>query len=280
MKDECEAVASPSSRLDPSAFGPHPHPFSHFPSLPAPVKVSLTTLGEHACSYLPGRTSQSRAFWAERMRPAVYHGFMDAGYRRSGKLVYQPVCRGCRACVSIRVPVETFRPSKSQRRCGRRNEDLRVGVAEAKATDEKYDLYRRYVVGRHQRSAEEEDRESFERFLYDSPVETLEFTYRDDAGRLLGVGLCDASAESLSSVYFYFDPAESRRGLGTFSALYEIGAAARLKIPHYYLGYWVDGCAAMEYKAAFRPAEVLGADGVWRTMDRDAPGPAATHAST
>lgn len=262
MKAENENVVAA-----PSAFNLLPSSFSFYPGLPPPVKVSLVTLGGHPCSYLPSRVSETRAFWAEKMPPAVYHRFMDAGFRRSGKLVYQPVCSGCRACVSIRVPVATFRPSKSQRRCRRRNEDLVVSVAGAEATDEKYDLYRRYVVERHGRAPEEEDRESFERFLYDSPVDTLEFRYRGRNGRLLAVGLCDASAHSLSSVYFYFDPNESRRGLGTYGALYEIEAAAGMGIPYYYLGYWVDGCAAMGYKADFRPAEVLYPDGVWRPME-------------
>jgi arginine-tRNA-protein transferase len=209
------------------------------------------------------------------MAPSTYHRFMDAGFRRSGKLVYQPVCRGCRACVSIRLPVADFRPSKSQRRCRRRNQDLLVTAGPAQSSDEKYDLYLRYVVGRHGRTAVEEDRESFERFLYDSPVDTREFCYRDPAGRLLAVGLCDASPQSLSSVYFYFDPAEVRRGLGTFGVLYEIESAARLGIPYYYLGYWVDGCAAMEYKADYRPAEVLHPDGVWRPVGDDRRAPAA-----
>lgn len=268
MKDESGEVAEPSLRLPRSSAGPATPAFSHFPGLPPPVKVSLVTLGEHPCSYLPGRVSESRAAWAERMPAALYHRFMDAGFRRSGKVLYQPVCRGCRACVSIRVRVETFQPSKSQRRCRRRNGDVVVTIAEPVPTDEKYDLYRRYVAGRHQRSEGEEDRESFERFLYDSPVDTIEFEYRDRSRRLLAVGLCDASADSLSSVYFYFEPGESKRGLGTFGALYEIETAARLGVPYYYLGYWVDGCGAMEYKADFRPAEVLHPDGVWRPLER------------
>ena len=234
------------------------------------MKVRLATLGENPCSYLPGRVSESRALWAEQIPPEVYHRFMDAGFRRSGKLLYQPVCRGCRACVPIRVPVATFEPTKSQRRCRRRNEDLIVSASEPVATDEKYELYLRYVTVRHRRDAEEETREAFERFLYDSPVETVEFSYRHPDGRLLAVGLCDLSPQSLSSVYFYFDPAESRRGLGTFGVLCEIEAAARLGIPHYYLGFWVDGCGAMQYKSDFGPAEVLQPDGVWRPTDRPA----------
>ena len=71
-------------------------------------------------------------------------------------------------------------------------------------------------------------------------------------------------------MYFYFDPAEGRRGLGTGGAVYEIETAAKLGIPYYYLGYWVDGCGAMVYKADFRPAEVLGPDGAWRPAERNA----------
>jgi arginine-tRNA-protein transferase len=209
--------------------------------------------------------STSRALWAEQIPPGLYHRFMDAGFRRSGKLLYQPACRGCRACLPIRVPVATFRPDKSQRRSRRRNQDLIVSVSEPVATDEKFELYRKFLAGRFERSdPEEESRESFERFLYDSPVQTLEFEYRDGAGRLVAVGLCDVCRESLSSVYFYYDPAESRRGPGTFGALHEIETAARLGVPYYYLGYWVAGCGAMDYKANFRPNEVLSADGVWR----------------
>ena len=239
--------------------------FSYYPAAPPPVKVPLVTLGDHACSYLPGRASSTRALWADQIPGDLYHRFMDAGFRRSGKLLYQPACHGCRACQPIRVVVESFRPSKSQRRCVRRNGDLAITVAEPVATDEKHDLYLRYLAGRFGREGpDEEGREAFERFLYESPVETLEFAYRDAAGRLLAVGICDVCPRSLSSVYFYHEPAESRRGLGTFGALREIETAAALGIPYYYLGYWVSGCGAMEYKADFRPNEVLDPDGVWR----------------
>jgi arginine-tRNA-protein transferase len=61
----------------------------------------------------------------------------------------------------------------------------------------------------------------------------------------------------MSTVYFFFDLEESRRSLGTFSALIEIETARRLDLPYYYLGYWVPGCRKMEYKAALGPHELL-----------------------
>ena len=166
-------------------------------------------------------------------------------------------------CVPIRVPVATFRPGKSQRRCWRKNQDLVISIGRPEMTDEKVDLYRRYIAGWHGRT-EDPSTDDLRQFLYESPVDTAEFTYSDPAGRLLAVGICDVCDRSLSSVYFYFDPDHARRGLGTFGALAEIAHARGQSIPHYYLGYWVAGCGAMEYKTQFRPYELLGHDGVWR----------------
>src|SRR5207244_932118 len=106
--------------------------------------------------------------------------------------------------------------------------------------------------------------EDFVSFLYDSPVQTIEFCYRDAGGKLIGVGICDVCPHSLSSVYFYFDPAEARRSFGTFSILYDLEVTRLAAIPFYYLGFWVNGCASMQYKANFHPHELLHPDGVWR----------------
>jgi arginine-tRNA-protein transferase len=231
-----------------------------YPAFPPPTDVPLTVLPEHDCPYLPPRRATTRGLLASRIPADLYHDFLDAGFRRSGKLIYQPICRGCRQCVPIRVLVDRFQPSKSQRRCFRRNADLIVSCGPAKASAEKQELYRRYVTGWHGG----ESAEGFESFLYDSPVETIEFCYRDPAGRLLAVGICDLSRRSLSSVYFYFDPADAWRGLGTFGVLYELGWAGRSGIPFYYLGYWIHGCGTMKYKANFRPFELLLPDGNWR----------------
>jgi len=238
----------------------HPvEPASHaacpYPAWEPPIAVRLTVLPDHRCSYLSDRVAQSRAFWAQSMAPSVYHALMDAGFRRSGKLVYQPICRGCRQCLPIRVPLATFKPNKSQRRCIRRNSDLIISVSPLEATDEKWGLYQRYVTSWHGGAAD--DRAGFEEFLYDSPVETIEFNYRDGCGRLLAVGICDICPKSLSSVYFYFDPANADRSLGNFGALHELEFSREREIPYYYLGFWVDQCPAMSYKSAYRPNEIL-----------------------
>ena len=228
------------------------------------MRVGLTVLPPHPCPYLPDRTATLRAFATAGLDGDLYHRFMDAGFRRSGRMVYQPVCDGCRLCVPIRVPVGQFLPNKTQRRTVRRNADLTVTSGPPTFSDEKFAVYRRYVGQWHDRTGEDaDDPAAFQSFLYHSPVDSLEFTYRDDGGRLLAVGIADVCRQSFSSVYFYFDPGDADRSPGTFGALYEIDWCRQAGIPHYYLGYWVAGCRKMAYKANFRPCEMLAGTGQW-----------------
>lgn len=227
-----------------------------------PYGLELPAEPEFACPYLPDKQSRYRGFAVEALPPGAYQRLMDAGFRRSGQVLYQPNCRGCRECVPLRVPTRGFLPSATQRRCWRRNADLVVAVGALEVTVEKLELYNRYNTIWHQGPAL--TRESFAEAFYSSCVETLEITYRDPSGQLLAVGLCDTEPESLSSVYFYFAPEASARGLGTYGALWELDYAARREIPFYYLGYWIASCGAMNYKAKFGPHELLGLDGDWR----------------
>ncbi len=228
-----------------------------------PLDIRLAVLPPVPCPYLPGRTETIRAVMASSIDGDTYRAFMDVGFRRSGRMLYQPVCEGCRECVPLRVDVKQFAMSASQRRCLRRNEDLAVHAGRPALTDEKFALYSRYVHDWHRRP-EEADRDSLKSFLYDSPTDTVEFTYRDPAGELLAVGICDVSSASLSSVYFYFDPRHAKRSLGTFGALYELAWCQERGLAYYYLGYWVRDCQAMAYKSTFRPHELMGDDGSWK----------------
>jgi leucyl-tRNA---protein transferase len=234
-----------------------------WPAAAPPVPVPLTVTPPHPCPYLPNRSAVLRAFRVDTLPGLLYHDFLNASFRRSGKVIYQPACPGCRACLPLKIPVANFRPTRSQRRCRQKNSDLKVTVDLPHSTDEKYDLYQRYQSVRH--SSPVGDRKSFEEFLYHSPVQTLEFAYRDPTGRLLAIGICDICSLSLSSVYFWFDPVDAKRGLGTFGVLREIEFAFDLKIADYYIGYWVQGCCKMAYKATFEPHEILYPDGQWRS---------------
>jgi arginine-tRNA-protein transferase len=241
--------------------------FSHWPAWPLPRSLRLYDIEGESCGYFAGRRTRFLYHVAPRMSPREYHELMDAGFRRSGQVMYQPNCPGCRDCVPVRVPVDEFAPDKSQRRNWKRNQDLRITIDRPRLTQEKVDLYCRYQEARHGQSRDEAAKGLAE-FLYHSPVATFEFCYRNAADRLLAVGIADVCELSVSSVYFYYDPDERKRGLGVFGAMVEIDACRRRGIPYYYLGFWVRGCDRMAYKRDFRPAELLGTDGVWRRAPR------------
>ena len=260
-RPEALAGSRYDERMDGSAV--QPASFCHWPSWPVPLELELEESEEQPCPYLAGRRMRVRGFAGFGMPGPLFQELLDAGFRRSGFIFYQPTCFGCRACVPIRVPAGTFRASRSQRRVERRNADLRIETGEPEPTAEKHALYQRYLEARHD-GLMRRDWTGFVDFLYASVVESIEFSYRDARGRLVGVGLCDLTASAVSSVYFYSEPDEARRSLGTFSSLVEIRFAQRTRRSHYYLGYWIAGSARMAYKDRYQPCETLDADGVWR----------------
>jgi len=213
------------------------------------------------CPYLPGRDARHQTLLASSCPPGLYTGLMDLNFRRLGPLVYRPACDACVECRQLRVPVAAFRPSRSQRRCQARNRDLAITVAPPRLTDEKAELYERYLHERHDGQMTG-SREELEGFLYVSGLETVEACFRLE-GRLVAVGIADVEPSALSAVYCYYEPELPARGLGTFNVLWLIAEARRRRLGHAYLGYYVAGAATMEYKAAFRPCELLRADGTW-----------------
>lgn len=212
----------------------------------------------HDCGYYAGRVAQNLVIDPSAPQLAGVYGLaLTRGFRRAGGHVYHPHCGACRACVPCRVVVERFRPDRSQRRCRAHNADLELSVEPARHTEEYFELYQRYLIGRHRGGGMDSPQlEDFARFLYTdwSPTRFLEIRRR---GRLLGVAVTDICAQGLSAVYTFYDPAERARGLGTFAIQAQLDWAARERIPHVYLGYWIAGHPKMDYKRRFQPLELL-----------------------
>jgi arginyl-tRNA--protein-N-Asp/Glu arginylyltransferase len=214
------------------------------------------------CPYLPGRDSRLVMLRPHRFGSDLYELFLDINFRRLGHGVYRPECDGCRACRQLRVSVPGFRPSRSQKRCLRRNADVLAEAGPPQASDEKHAVYRRYLEARHDGQMTG-SWDEFRDFLHEAPGFTREVVFRVD-GRLLGVGIFDVMTEALSAVYFYFDPHFEDRSPGTFNVLWLVEECRRLRVPWLYLGYHVAGSPNMAYKASFRPHQLLGEDGRWR----------------
>ncbi|MGA9421746.1 MAG: arginyltransferase [Rhodanobacteraceae bacterium] len=222
----------------------------------------------HPCGYFDGRTAQNLVL--DPASPDIgrlYTLALPSGYRRAGGHVYYPRCSACRACIACRVPVARFRPDRSQRRCLSANRDLAVTIEAPGYNDERFRLYRRYLQSRHPDGGmDDAEPEDFSRFLYTawSPTRFIEFRL---GNRLLALAVTDFCASGLSAVYTFFDPLERARGLGNLAILHQLRIARESGLPHVYLGFWIAAHPKMDYKARFRPLEILR-DGAWRALSR------------
>ncbi len=225
-------------------------------------RSSLPTSDAHPCPYLPDREMINEGFACRELPSWVYRELLDRNFRRSGRSFYRPGCPTCRECQQIRVPVRTFRLSRSQRRTWRRNRDLSVKINRHPIpTEEKWSIFKRYVHQRHD-DVMSTAYDDFVDFLYDSPIRTIEIEYRI-GGAIAAVSILDRCPGVLSSVYVYFEPTLAWRGPGHFTALWEIEYCRRTGYDYYYLGYHIRGCEKMEYKSRYQPCELLVDRSVW-----------------
>lgn len=229
------------------------------------------------CVYLPQQKWSLEYQYVAEITPAEYLARMIGNWRRFGHMLFRPACQSCRACRSLRVVVPHFRPDRSQRRCRQANEgviELRIGKPSVNRA--KLDLYDRYHAfqaddkGWPEHAAK--DASSYvDSFVY-HPFPVEEWCYYLN-GQLIGVGYVDVLTQrptgekedvrGFSAIYFFYDPRQRERSLGTWNVLCLIEEAAKRRLPYLYLGYYVEDCGSLSYKARYVPNQLRGADGAW-----------------
>jgi leucyl-tRNA---protein transferase len=231
------------------------------------IKAVITSA--HTCGYLPDRDAQYEVVLPVGDVRPLYGELINHGFRRSGNEVYRPRCATCRSCISLRVPVAEFQLSRSQRRTWQRNLDLAVSVHPGELTEERLELFTRYLTARHAEGGMDElSVEELRHAVLSHWAETNLIECRLGE-RLVAVGIVDVVPDGLSAVYTFFDPEHSRRGLGTQMILLEIEAARARGLAWVYLGYWVREAQKMRYKSKFRPYE-LCIEGQWMAGTEEA----------
>ena len=220
----------------------------------------------HTCSYLPEQ--QATTLFIDPAAPIdgpAYSQLSEMGFRRSGPHLYRPHCARCNACVPARVPVDRFHPNRQQRRIWQRNNDLTVIDRTVLNGEEYYDLYARYIEGRHRDGdMYPPTPQQFESFLTQEWDLTHYYCFYQDT-RLLAVAVVDVMDNGLSAIYTFYDPEITNRSLGVYAVLWQIHRARELGLPSVYLGYWIKQCRKMSYKINYRPIELL-VNGRWVTL--------------
>jgi len=222
---------------------------------------------EHECSYLP--MQQAMTLFADPsvcIDTTMYSELIQHGFRRSGTHVYRPRCPMCDACIPIRIPVNDFTPSRSQRRVWKRNQDITITAVPAEYNDEHFQLYRRYMSARHSGGGmDNPEPEKYSEFLINPYIDACFYEFRLER-QLLAVASVDILNMGISAVYTFFEPAEPARSLGNMAILWQIEEARRLRLPHVYLGYWIKECQKMVYKEQYHPFEVFR-EGLWQQIN-------------
>ena len=240
----------------------------------ASIFRSIPLAPESDCSYFDDRRSRSRAFRLGcDVEPDFLESSMDRGYRRCGDIYYQQDCPACGLCVNYRIPIADFQPTRSQRRVLKRNADVSMTVLPPNPSSEKEDIYLRYQRSQHYArpvpGAPVRDfdpnaaLETMYFQMYTNPNSSQEVELRVD-GTLIGFCILDLAVESVSAVYFVFDPEQQKRSPGTLAILRELDWCGEHGFRWFQLGFYIAGHAKMEYKSNFGPGEYLHqATGSW-----------------
>jgi len=249
-----------------------------------PIAPQFYVTAPQPCPYLDGR-SERKLFTSLQGESArrLNDALSKQGFRRSQNVLYRPSCAECTACLSARIRVADFAPSRSQRRTLRRNPTLRREVTSPWATEDQFALFRRYLDSRHADGGMADmDIFEFAAMIEETPVKSRVIEYTDRPGgplgprRLTAVCLTDVLDDGLSMVYSFYDPDDAARGLGTFVILDHVEIARSMGLDYVYLGYWVPGSRKMGYKANFRALEIYKR-GQWQPIGDPAGHDGETH---
>lgn len=244
-----------------------------------PLAPQFYVTAPQPCPYLEGRMER-KLFTALQGDNAqkLNDSLSKQGFRRSQNVLYRPSCADCAACLSARIDVSRFEPTRSQRRAMKRNKGFERRATSPWATEEQYTLFRRYLDKRHADGGMADmDVFEFAAMIEETPIRSRVIEYLDrETGDLIAVCLTDMLDDGLSMVYSFYEPDLAARSLGTWMILDHVQIAREAGLPYVYLGYWVPGSDKMGYKAQFSGLEIYR-KGAWEPLQNPETFPTGTH---
>ncbi|MBL6855279.1 MAG: arginyltransferase [Rhodobacteraceae bacterium] len=235
------------------------------------IKPQFFITHPQPCAYLPDRFERKIFTKLETDNGDVLNNNLSKqGFRRSQNILYRPACKSCNSCFSARIKVSNFSYSKSQKRIKNKNKNVHRRVSNAWATEEQFELFKKYLNHRHKGGGMTEmEVYEFAAMIEETSVysKVIEYTSGSHSElQLLAASLTDILDDGISLVYSFFDPNLPLQSLGTNIILDHVEYAKELNLPYVYLGYWVPGSKKMEYKSKFNGLEIYY-DKRWQAFD-------------
>ncbi len=208
------------------------------------------------CSYLDGKNQTTHYKVIDDCSISFCQELIERGYRRFGKMYFRPVCSGCDECKSIKIDVNNFNFSSSQKKVLKKASNIKSYIQKptmSRAHLELFDKYHLFMKDKkgweYTPSSAQSYYSSFVDGHHDFGYEVL-YYYE---GTLIGVDLIDVLHDGISSIYFYYDPEYSKYSLGRVSLYNQILFARNSNKRWIYLGYYVKECPSLAYKAHYTP---------------------------
>jgi len=208
------------------------------------------------CSYLDNKEQNTYYNMIENCTNTHCQELIERGYRRFGKMFFRPVCSGCNECQSIKIDVDNFQFSKSMRRVLKKGLSFDTFIRKPTLTQEHlslFDKYHRFMRDKKGWDYQKTTANNYYSSFVDGHNEFgYEILYFDDE-KLIAVDLIDILEDGISSIYFYYDPDYSDYSLGKLSLYKQISIAQKNDKKWIYLGYYVEQCPSLSYKADYKP---------------------------
>lgn len=228
------------------------------------IKLYLTET--ESCSYLDNK--QQRMIVVDPLQPidkSLSTYFSQRGFRRSGNMTYRPKCMFCTQCISVRIPIELFSPSRNQKRVLKKTQHLNYKIEPIENADQYFDMYYRYQYARHKDGIMcDPSIEKYRSFIQGHIADTKLLIVLDN-NKPICVSVIDLLYDGISAVYTFFEPEYAKLSLGTFAILSLIALGKKHCFDYIYLGFWIEESAKMSYKIKFQPLQGF-IDNEWQSI--------------
>ena len=185
-----------------------------------------------------------------------YPALIENGFRRSGSEVYRPHCEHCQACESLRIAIDSFIKSRSQKRLMNKNNHFTICIS-ALPKENYFPVYQKYINTVHSDGPmSPASKMQYDDFISSNWNEPL-FIEIYDQQTLIAVSITDqlitSNSKIWSAFYCFYDPDYHANSLGKFAVLTQLQLAKKHNVDYLYLGYYIEACQKMNYKTEFNP---------------------------